>query len=306
MEPPGPFPPSPNVLGCTPPAHPPLLEGPLNQPGLCCRHGTVGTEMERFLPWKPLRVRGGDVPGPPAAPPPPLPPTALRLTAETLLTAPPAGTSRRLWSPGSEGSVPLVEGRQAKGGDQRGACALQEREGMWDLGSGTLGVATCWAGPTSQSGLGGAALLLARGNFLACAASSGPTEARDGKGRRRQKGNPVREQMPLSGVWEDLFFQLSLPPRPPPRCRTRALPGFGGLALLDPPHPALCVGSVAVQVPIGFPPNKGWYFSSVLRGDVPTPHPRDPSPQVSDCLGVSYRCFPETIEMCFPESPCHS
>lgn len=87
---------------------------------------------------------------------------------------------------------------------------------MWDLGSGTLGVATCWAGPTSQSGLGGAALLLARGNFLACAASSGPTEARDGKGRRRQKGNPVREQMPLSGVWEDLFFQLSLPPRPPP------------------------------------------------------------------------------------------
>lgn len=42
----------------------------------------------------------------------------------------------------------------------------------------------------------------------------------------------------------------------------RALAGFEGLALLDPPHPALSVGSVAIQVPIGFPPNKGWYFSS--------------------------------------------
>lgn len=48
----------------------------------------------------------------------------------------------------------------------------------------------------------------------------------------------------------------------PPQDRMRALAGFEGLALLDSPHPALSVGSVAIQVPIGFPPNKGWYFSS--------------------------------------------
>lgn len=171
---------------------------------------------------------------------PPTPPTAalllLKCFSQHHLLAPVGGSGARggfpSLSPGSRrvcaiggGQGPSFRSGIGRAGRPKGVTkeghVLSRRErvcGTW--APGHCGVATCWTGPMSQSGLGGAALLLARGNFLACAGSSVPTEKRDGKGRRRQKGNPVREQMPLSGVWEDLFFQLSLPlpaPPPPPR-----------------------------------------------------------------------------------------
>lgn len=120
-------------------------------------------------------------------------------------------------------------------------------------------------------------------------------------GRRRQKGNPIREQE----VWEDSFFRL--PPGatawplalPTPGCRARPSEGLGGWHSRTLP-PALSVGSVAVQVPIGCPPNKGWF--SPLSLEV-TPRPRTPGEHPPGC---QFRVSPETIEMCFPESLCHS
>lgn len=80
------------------------------------------------------------------------------------------------------------------------------------------------------------------------------------------------------------YSQASGPPHPAVQSEgPRRVWGAGTPA---PSPPALRVGSVAVQVPIGFPPNKGWF--SPLSLEVISP---DPSPQVSDHLGVSYRCF---------------
>lgn len=57
-------------------------------------------------------------------------------------------------------------------------------------------------------------------------------------------------------------------PRPPhPGCRT----------LLDPPTPPppFVLALWPSKCQLAFPPNKGWYFSSVLRGDFPlSPSPR--------------------------------
>lgn len=61
--------------------------------------------------------------------------------------------------------------------------------GTW--APGHCGLATRWVGPGSQSGLGGAALLLAGGNFLACAASGVPTEKLMAKVGGGRKGIPL-------------------------------------------------------------------------------------------------------------------
>ena len=119
--------------------------------------------------------------------------------------------------------------------------------------------------------------------------------------------------MPLPEVQEDSFFRISLrgavawpPSLPAPGCRTRALTGFGGLALLDPSPPCplcrLCGRPSANWLPPS--PKKGWYLSSVLGGDSPPPtRPLTPGERPPGC---QLQVFPETIEMCFPESPCHS
>lgn len=105
--------------------------------------------------------------------------------------------------------------------------------------------------------------------------------------------------MPLPEVQEDSFFRISLrgavawpPSLPTPGCRTRALTGFGGLALLDPSPPCPLCRLSGRPSANWLPPLPKEGLVSLLcpwRG-FPSPPP-DPSPQVNDHLGASYRCF---------------